>query len=341
MQGTDVWMGVLMALLGGLFNGIFALPMRLMKKWKWENTWLIYSTVGMVIFPWIVAWMLTPNMGQVISQAPLLLIFGYGLAWGIGSVFFGLGIHYLGLGLGLALMMGIIAGLGSLIPMLVLDPAKATTASGAWIWVGNVVLILGITLCARAGGLREKMQKGDALQAASSQVRPGGALLIGLLVSVLAGLFSAMLQFSFTFSEGAQKLAIELGASPRTAGVVIFAMAVSAGYLANLVFCLSKLGSRGWSIFLLPGTGAYWLGAIVMGVLWFSSWIVYVIGASYMGPSGKIIGWPILMGFTIIASNIAGWFTGEWAGADRKTLGHLVVGVLVILGSIVVIAQGN
>ena len=150
-----------------------------------------------------------------------------------------------------------------------------------------------------------------------------------------------MLQFSFTFSEQTQAFAVQLGASQRTAGVVIFAMAVSSGYLANLVFCLGKLGKSGWSDFALPGTAAYWLGAVIMGVLWFSSWIVYVIGASHMGPSGKIIGWPILMGSTIIASNLAGWFTGEWAGADRRMMGYLVAGILVILGAIVVIAQGN
>jgi L-rhamnose-H+ transport protein len=342
MHEPSVVAGVLLALLGGMFNGIFALPMRMMHKWKWENTWLVYSLVGMVLFPWIVAWLLTPHLGQVLGAAPLLLIGGFGLAWGIGSVFFGMGINLLGLGLGLALIMGIIAGVGSLIPMFVLEPAKAATRAGAFIFGGNALLILGIAFCARAGGMRERLRK----QAQSASEVPESStkrssLLTGLLVAILSGLFSAMLNFSFAFSGQVQEQAVQLGASPATAGVVIFAIAVSTGYFANLAFCLWKIRGKGWEAFRAPHTGLYWGGAVLMGVLWFSSWIVYVVGASYLGASGKFIGWPVLMGGTIITSNIAGWLAGEWKGADRKILAHLIIGVLIILGAVVCIAQGN
>jgi L-rhamnose-H+ transport protein len=342
MHEPSVVAGVLLALLGGVFNGIFALPMRMMRQWKWENTWLVYSLVGMVLFPWIVTWMLIPHLGEVLGAAPLLLIGGFGLAWGIGSVFFGMGIHLLGLGLGLALIMGIIAGVGSLIPMFVLEPAKAATQAGAFIFAGNVLLIVGITLCARAGGMRERLQT-QSRPANQNSISPAkrSTLLTGLLVAILSGLFSAMLNFSFAFSGQVQEQAVRLGASPATAGVVIFAIAVSTGYVANLAFCLWKIRGKGWDAFFVPGTGLYWGGAVLMGVLWFSSWIVYVIGASYLGPNGKFIGWPVLMGGTIITSNIAGWFSGEWKGADRKILTHLIAGVFTILGAVVCISQGN
>ena len=47
------------------------------------------------------------------------------------------------------------------------------------------------------------------------------------------------------------------------------------------------------------------------------------------------------MGGTIVASNIAGWLTGEWKGAGNRSVTFLAAGVTVILAAMVVIAQGN
>jgi L-rhamnose-H+ transport protein len=78
-----------------------------------------------------------------------------------------------------------------------------------------------------------------------------------------------------------------------------------------------------------------------MGILWFGGILLYGVGASYLGSAGPVIGWPILMGGTIVASNIAGWFTGEWKGAGRRSITFLAAGVVLILVAMIVIAQGN
>jgi L-rhamnose-H+ transport protein len=328
--------GILLAALGGVSNGSFALPMKLMKRWKWEHTWLAYSVVGMVLAPWIVALLSTPHLGEVVRSAPLVLICGFGFAWGLGSVFFGLGLDRLGMGLGLALMMGIIAGVGSLVPLLLLKPGSLATQQGMIILVGNVVLILGISLCARAGDLRIKQQASTGAGSSAQH-----SMTSGLIIAILAGLFSSMLNFAFAFSGETQRQAVELGASPVMASMSVWALAISAGFLANLTYCLWRIRRSGWSPYRQPETDAYWLGAALMGVLWFGGILLYGVGASQLGSAGPMIGWPIMMGATIVASNIVGGLIGEWKGAGRRSVSFLTAGIVVILVAMVVIAQGN
>ncbi len=336
MPESFLFAGILVAALGGVSNGIFALPMKLMKRWNWEHIWLAYSVVGMVLAPWTVALLTTPHLSEVISGAPLLLICSFGFAWGLGSVFFGLGLDKLGLGLGLALMMGIIAGVGSLVPLFVMKPDSLATREGVIVLAGNVILILGISLCARAGDLRNKQQ--DKSKSASS---PRSSMAAGLLIALLAGLFSSMLNFAFAFSRETQNHAHALGASTTMASMCIWALSISAGFVANLAYCLWRIRRSGWSSYRKQGTGIYWLGAVVMGILWFGGILLYGVGASLLGQSGPVIGWPVLMGGTIVASNIAGWLIGEWKGAGQKSVSFLIAGVLVILTAMIVIAQGN
>jgi L-rhamnose-H+ transport protein len=335
MHESSLVTGILLAALGGVFSGMFALPMKLMRKWKWEHIWLAYSLVGMVIVPWTFAIASTPQLGKVIAAAPLPLICGFGFCWGLGSVFFGLGLDRLGLGLGLALMMGIIAGVGSLVPLLVKHPEMLLQRQGLFILTGNAILIAGISFCAIAGSLRQKQQ-----QAAAAD-RPRHSLISGFFIAIMAGLFSSMLNFSFAFSQDAQQRAVELGASSTMASMSVWALAVSAGFLVNLVYCLWLIRKSGWSPYRLPGTALYWLGALVMGILWFGQIVSYGIGASYLGASGPVVGWPILMGGTIVTSNVLGWITGEWKGTGSKCWTNLVFGILAIIIAMVVIAQGN
>ena len=328
--------GIALAALGGVFNGIFALPMKFMRRWKWEHTWLIYSVVAMVAFPWAVALLSTPHLGQLISEAPLGLICGFGFAWGVGAVLFGLGIVRLGIGLGLALIMGTVTGIGSLVPMVVLHPGALGSRAGRFILLGNAITIVGIALCAYAGHLRERYQAGAAEGQSGRRSLP-----ISLLIAIMSGVFSAMLNFSFAFSSTIQKRAVELGAAPAMASMGVWALAVSAGFLANAAYCMWLIGRGGWAAFKLPQTGLYWLGAVVMGLFWFGSIIAYGIGGTKLGSAGPVVGWPVVMGSTVVMSNIVGWLIGEWRGTGWSCRACLGAGITAIVAATIVIAQGS
>ena len=47
----NVGISVLQVLAGGVLNGSFVAPMKVIKTWRWENSWLLYSIVGLLIIP--------------------------------------------------------------------------------------------------------------------------------------------------------------------------------------------------------------------------------------------------------------------------------------------------
>ena len=53
MSGTSF--GLLLVLAAGLLNSVYAVLVRRMPRWEFENLWLIYSVVGMGILGWAVA----------------------------------------------------------------------------------------------------------------------------------------------------------------------------------------------------------------------------------------------------------------------------------------------
>ena len=69
--------------LGGFASGSFYLPLKYVKKWKWESGWIVYSIFALLIGPWIMAFITLNGVSEVISgaQAPSIywpIIFGAG-----------------------------------------------------------------------------------------------------------------------------------------------------------------------------------------------------------------------------------------------------------------------
>jgi L-rhamnose-H+ transport protein len=131
--------GLLLGVVGGMLNGSFTAPMKFSSNWAWENSWLIYSVIGLLCIPIAIALIFVPDLVAVYQAASpgavaLAMLFGFG--WGVGSVLFGLGIHMLGMALGFAIILGLTAALGSLIPLIVLSPQALFTAHGVSVLVG-------------------------------------------------------------------------------------------------------------------------------------------------------------------------------------------------------------
>jgi hypothetical protein len=68
--------GTLLAVLGGVIHGSFALPMKgMQKRWAWENIWLVYSVVGLICLPLLLAFVTVPSLGEVYGgTSPSLLL---------------------------------------------------------------------------------------------------------------------------------------------------------------------------------------------------------------------------------------------------------------------------
>ena len=341
MDKLDSALGVGLAfvLLGGVFQGSFALPMKRMPGWRWENTWLVYSVAGMFALPWLLVAATVPHPVAALKLASTstiaeVALFGFG--WGVGSTLFGLGIDRVGIGLGFAIILGVTASLGSLLPLAILNPRRLLSHQGYALMVGLILVLGGIVLCSVAGGRRER-------DASTTKQRDGSQFGLGLALCIASGVFSPMLNFSFVFGKELQELTLKSGARPQMASNLVWALALGTGFLANAGYCLYLLRkNRTWGLFgQASAPSAYWLGSFLMGFLWFAGIVVYGVGAAGLGALGGVIGWPLFMAMIIITANIWGALAGEWKGSPWATHAYSWGGIALLLLAIGIISRGS
>jgi L-rhamnose-H+ transport protein len=335
---NQVNLGAVLAILGGIFQGSFALPMKKMeRRWKWENTWLVYSVVGLIVFPCILAYVTVPALSDVYGSVPvsaILLVALFGFGWGLGSTLFGLGVSRVGMALGFAVILGITSSFGTLLPLLVLSPGELYSRRGLMLLGSLLLVIAGIVVLARAGALRDRQRAGREGFSDPNRFK------VGLIICLASGVLSPMLNFSFVFGKALQDAATTFGARPDLASNAIWAPALAGGFLPNALYPIYLLNKKKtWGNFAAAGkTGLYLLGASLMGLLWYGGISLYGVGAAMMGPLGAVLGWPIFMSMNIIVANALGFLTGEWTGTSDKTRALCWTGMVILVLAIVVVA---
>src|SRR4030095_7711438 len=110
--------GFMLVLLSGIMAGSALSPIKFVRKYRFENYWLIFGLIGTAIIPWVLALSMTPHLSAAYAQVSwkgLLLPPAFALSWGIASMLGGLCVSRIGLSLSYALVIGIGASAGSLV----------------------------------------------------------------------------------------------------------------------------------------------------------------------------------------------------------------------------------
>jgi L-rhamnose-H+ transport protein len=330
--------GFLLVLLAGLLQGSFVLPMTLVKRWSWELTWATFSLLGMLVFNWIITLLFVPNIFAVYAASPgrdLAILALFGLGWGVGAVLFGLGMDRLGMALGYPIIMGLIASLGALIPLLVFFPQTLLTARGAVLLAGTALVIFGIGLCS-IGGSRRAPSEGKSTAARSN------AFKIGLAIAILAGILSCLPNVGVAFGGGAVSAAESLGVSRTASGNTVWALLFTFGFVANVTYCLYLMITR-------KTLAQYWnqeaprdLGlSALMALMWIGSFYLYGAGAAKLGRWGLVVGWPLFISLSIIVGNLWGLWRDEWRGAPPAARRLLNQGLLILIVAVITVALSN
>jgi L-rhamnose-H+ transport protein len=341
----NVPLAVGLALLAGILNGSFATPMKYAKFWKWENIWSVWAVVGMLLFPWFMVYVTVPHMVtfyQQVGAQQILLLVGFGVGFGLAQIFFGLGIAALGIALNFAIAIGLSTVLGSLVPLVALHSKMIPTPKGMIIILGVALMLLGIVFCAAAGRHKEK-----AMQSSGQGQQEGAgkrmSFKAGLIICILAGLGSPLINFGLAFGEPLKSLAAQVGVSLRSQANVIWAPLVTASLVPYLIYC-AYLWKKNQTarLFFHSGTGINWVLGAMMGVLWFGSTVIYGAATAQLAGLGPILGWPLFMSSIIITSNVWGFVTGEWKTAGKQALATMLVGILfLILGFVALALSGR
>jgi len=331
---SDLSVGVSFSLLAGILNGSFAAPTKYAKNWKWENIWAVWGIVAMFMCPWILAFATVPSLFPIYHNAingQLLRLIGFGIGFGLAQIFFGLGVTAVGLSLGFAIAIGLSTAVGSFVPLVVLQSETAFTRKGLTILAGVALVLVGIVVCAVAGGVKDKQMKGTA-QLQGGDLSSPRSFGTGLVICILAGLGSPLINFGLAFGAPLLSRAAQLGVSPASRANVIWAPLVTASLVPYLAYCTHLWRKNGSSrLFVLPGTAVNWLLGTIMGLLWMGSFVLYGAASARMASMGPILGWPLFMSVIIVTSNAWGFLTGEWKGVGRQPLGIMLGGIVFLI----------
>ncbi|HEV2495100.1 MAG TPA: L-rhamnose/proton symporter RhaT [Terriglobia bacterium] len=335
---SNISLGVLIALAAGLVNGSFAAPTKYTTRWKWENIWAVWAVVALFITPWLLAFLTIPDLlgfYQDTSVGFILLLVAFGFGVGLSQVFFGLALAAVGLSIGFAVTIGLSTALGSLVPLVLLHPGEVLTPRGTAVIAGVALILVGTGCCGLASG---KKNRDAGLRAAAAGDRLRQRFSAGLLLCILAGVLSPLVNLALAFGSPMMGRAAQLGVGPAHQANVIWPPLLTSTMVPYLAYC-SYLWhkNRSFRLFVLPATGLYWLFGTVMGLLWTGSLALYGAASTRMAGMGPILGWPLFMSVIIISSNVWGFATGEWRGARTKTITLMLVGIgFLIMGFVTV-----
>jgi L-rhamnose-H+ transport protein len=334
-------LGVMLFALGGLGGAVFYLPVKKVKGWAWETSWLGYAVFALVVVPWALALVVSPNVISVFKAAPrteLTYCFLCGVAFGIGNLTFGLMLRYLGIGLGYAIGCGLCSVAGTVVPPILngeLDMMIHTPA-GIVSLVAVLVSLFGIISVGGAGISKTNELPEEEKKIAIAEFN----LKKGLIVAFIAGLMSAAMSFGLQGGRQIERQAQTISpvSSPTWKGAPVLIVVMFGGFIVNCAWCLYlNVKNRTLGDYLKPATllaGNIFFVAVA-GALWSMQFICFKAGEPAMGKL-SYIGWAVLMASLILFSSICGIFLGEWRNTSRRTHWLLAGGlVLLVLASVI------
>ena len=318
------------------FQGSFGLGMKYMSPLSWEAWWLIHVTIAMIIFPFLWAIIVVPNLFDIISSSPvesIQMAMLYGFLWGIGGIMFGVSVPYIGLSLTMGIVMGLAGSVGSLIPFF---QGSNSTSDPVFSYVlgGLLISLVGVALTAKAGIDRDRLQNSTDSNNKSNITK-------GILIAVVCGVLSALLNVGFSNAAPIAKTAEDFGVITRNSSLVAWVVVLWGAFLMNALYCVYLLfKNNSWNSFNPINSFKAYRWSVIAGLCWFAALGVYGQGAALLGDIGPVIGWPILLGLSLIISNFWAYRAGEWKNA-KKPFNLLLVGLIVLIFSAIVLGLGS
>lgn len=338
--------GILLAVSAGILNGTFALPMKLTGKWAWENVWLLFSILSLLVFPFIIVLLSTPHLALLFKSLTVSNILT-AVIWGIiafgGSLLFGISLDYIGVALAFTLLVGSMSIVGIFLPLLIFNMDVLSTAGGLLILSGVLLFLISLFFSFRAGKLKEIFQKAHDDENSSRFRSQITGMILAITGGALSGLLSLGMNMDWT-KEIIEK-AVQIGhADPSYAGNAALAWVLFGGMVPNGSYSLYLLcKNKSWKLYQINNTRLYWLAILVMAIFYSASVGLWGIAISekMLGILGPSIGWSLFIGFMVISSNIGGFIAGEWKQAGRKSIWFIIISLAMIASALLLIGYGN
>ena len=334
--------GILVAGLGGVSAGALSWPMKLMKKYGFEQCWFPGMLFGLFILPWAVTLLFCPNAIEAyrsVDPAVILKSNLFSLAWGIGNVLLGVSLVRIGASLSFAILSGVGIPLGVIVPMIFKGTgifekgADVNSPAGYTILAATALMLVGVVFVALAGFGRDKML--------DKKAERSGGFLGGLIMCVISGFCSVGPSFAFVYSQGPIRDAmIDRGAPPWPAAISVWALGMFFGALVNLVYpAVLMTKRRSWHVIQQSPkeTGL----SLIVGLNLFLAFALWFQGMILLGPMGGSVGFGIYFALQILGAQGLGLISGEWRGVHGKPAMQMCAAVAILVLAAAVMAYAS
>lgn len=343
-------LGVALHSVGALLSANCYAPQKSIRRWSWQTFWMAQAVWCWLLWPIIGAALTIPDLCGVLAEAlrtcpeRLRWSFLFSLAYGVGGTAFNISIRYIGFSLTYAIAVGLSSVLGTIIPPLVRGQLGAILAKpgSAWVLAGVALGALGIACCGAAGRLKELDLRAQAAELGEF------ALVKGLLLSLLAGVLSAVYGFAIEVTVPVQTIAEQHGAG-QWKGNVAYLTANTGAFVTSLVYSLWLAGKHrtlGELARLATGSergsllGNYGL-AFLTGTLWYGQFFFYNLGHVRLGQAYGFTSWAIHMIVLVLLSNLTAVLFREWQGCRPRTQAAIGLGLAVLIAAVLCLTYGN
>lgn len=324
-------MGTGLHALGGVAASSCYLPFQKTQKWSWISFWLVQAFFAWLLVPVFLGILTVPNFFTILWNAPPYILLGtflLGGLYGFGGMSFGIAITHIGYSLTYTISIGISAVLGTIIPLMLEGTLVEyfTKPGGDIVLTGMIISLIGVILCGWAGFRKEKeITKADT----------SFKMATGLLLTIIAGVLSAVFNISLEFGQPISDMAAQAGAG-QFEGNAKLIVSTSGCFVVNFIwFSVLAVRQNTFKEMIsqndISGKGLLgnyiWSG--IAGTLWSLQFFFYGLGHVNMGDF-QFASWVIHMSMLIFFSFLVGVVMKEWRNVSRNTF-VLLIGALVLL----------
>lgn len=303
--------------------------------------------------------------------------FLFGVLWGVGGITFGLAIRYLGIALGYAIALGLCAFFGTLVPPVYHGQIMTLMhqTSGQVILLGVVVCLIGVAVNGAAGYSKEQEMTPEVkLEAGERDYNFPKGIAIAVLAGFMSSFFAFGLDAGKPIADIAKAELIAGGHLDLWANLPVLIVVLWGGFATNIVWSAILIAQNGSvkQFFGEPGINpmraaatsgdtlvdfdpldpstydrlapstliANYIFAAMAGVIWYFQFFFYSMGQTKMGKY-DFSSWTLHMASIIIFATLWGLVLKEWHAASGRTKLLVTCGLLLLVGSTVIVGYGN
>jgi L-rhamnose-H+ transport protein len=258
----------------------------------------------------------------------LLLAIGGGM-FGCGMVLFTYSLRYVGIGVAFLLNISANTIIGSLLPVLLLNPNKLITPTGLIQIVALLLFLVGVIFTGIASHKRnQNLSSGSKLKGKNSRGIVLG-MLSGLLTSAQGSVYSLVLPNIRTLPS--------LHTHSMLAASLPWIIIFNAAFIPCLLFFVWKNKTEQSFSQLKNFNIKELMLQVIMAVLYYASLLLFSKSSTLLGSMGSVITWPILMISIILTSNTWGFLHGEWHNAGRAAIKAEIISIVWLVIAVIIL----